>query len=250
MCAPLFTPKTLKSFDIQQQIIDLKPDIIVVVAYGAILPQKILDIPKWGCINVHGSILPKWRGAAPIERAVEAGDIETGVAIMQMEAALDTGPVAMLSTVPINNLNSLELREILSQKGASLLIEALRKIEDNTICFEPQIGKATYANKISKNETKLNWEFSATELEQKIRAFAPNPGAWCEMLLSPQQAVAHESRPERVKILSAQVTEQAGALSKKCSDNLYLTIKSCQKAGGKILKAEQFIAGYSKIEII
>lgn len=245
---PLFTPKTLKDTNIQQQIAALNPDIIIVVAYGAILPKSILDIPKYGCINVHASILPKWRGAAPIERAIEAGDKETGVAIMKMEAGLDTGPVALIKNIAIENLNSLQVRHVLAKIGGPLLLEALEKLKNNELIFTPQIGEPTYAHKITKEEAKLDWQMKAEELERKIRAFTQNPGAWCEMKLAQQNQ--DKSQIFRVKIFAATVSNEPSHLSKKCGDNQYLNITLCQKAGGKILTGEQFKAGYYNIEFL
>lgn len=245
---PLFTPPNLKDLEIEQQITKLKPDVIIVVAYGALLPKNILTIPKYGCINMHASLLPRWRGAAPIERAIEEGDLTTGIAVMQMEAGLDTGPVALTYEMPINNLNSLELRTILANKGAELLTEALEQLKRGMLKFTPQIGAPSYAHKITKEETKLDWYKKAESLERKIRSLAPQPGAWCEMRLLPQQANKWQSN--RVKILKAEVNEQATRFSKKCSDGKYLKILLCQKAGGKIVTAEQFTAAYREIEIL
>ncbi len=245
----LFTPDSLKDSLVQQQIKDLKPDLIIVVAYGALLPKAVLNIPKYGCINVHGSILPRWRGAAPIERAIEAGDLTTGIAIMKMEAGLDTGPVALTKTVTIDSLNSLELRELLAKIGAPLLIEALKKLELGTLTFIPQQGKATYAHKITKEETRINWNAAATIIERKIRCLAPIPGAWCEMKLLPQKGNDQSWQTHRVKIIAAQFGSTPDYLSKKCNDGNYINIKLCQKSGGKILNAKQFVAGYSKVEI-
>ena len=241
---PLFTPKSLKKSDIQEQIINLKADLIIVVAYGAIIPEKLLTVAKHGCINVHGSLLPRWRGAAPIERAIEAGDYDTGVCIMQMEAGLDTGPVALREAVPIAGLNSGELRNLLAKIGVPLLVQAIRQLEQGTLTFIPQEGETCYAQKITKEETKIDWSLPAEVIERKIRALAPAPGAWCEMKLN------SAAQPCRVKILAAEVSNHGNELAKLCCDNKYINITLCQKAGGKVVSAEQFVIGHKHIEIV
>lgn len=246
----LFTPASLKDPLIQQKIKDLEPDLIIVVAYGALLPKAVLSIPKYGCINVHGSILPRWRGAAPIERAIEAGDLTTGIAIMQMEAGLDTGPVALTKTIAIDKLNSFELRELLAKIGAPLLIEALKQLELGKLTFIHQEGEATYAHKITKEETKINWDLEAKIIERKIRCLAPSPGAWCEMKLLPQKGNNQSWQTHRVKIIAADLANEPNYLSKKCGDGEYINITLCQKAGSKMVAAQEFVAGYSKIEIL
>src|SRR5690606_33051097 len=177
---PVFQPASLKSTEEQQQLAQLQPDVMVVVAYGLLLPQAVLDIPKFGCINVHGSLLPRWRGAAPIQRALWAGDKETGVAIMQMEAGLDTGPVLLEARLPIlADDTSASLYEKLAQLGPTALCDALHQLPDLLSKAQPQNDSlATYAHKLSKEEAQLDWQRPADELERWVRAFNPWPICW------------------------------------------------------------------------
>ncbi|MBC8944451.1 MULTISPECIES: methionyl-tRNA formyltransferase [Xenorhabdus] len=174
---PVFQPKTLRTEESQQWVMDQQADIMIVVAYGLILPQAVLDIPRLGCLNVHGSLLPHWRGAAPIQRAIWAGDKETGVTIMQMDAGLDTGDILLKTTCPITNEDtSTSLYNKLASIGPDALLNTLSlitsgksqpEIQDNTL--------ATYAEKLSKSEAKIDWNLSAVQLERCIRAFNPWP---------------------------------------------------------------------------
>ncbi|MDZ7714427.1 MAG: methionyl-tRNA formyltransferase [Rhodovibrio sp.] len=173
------TPESLKDADAQQAFAELKLDAAVVVAYGLILPQQILEAPKLGCVNVHASLLPRWRGAAPIQRAVLAGDGETGVTIMQMDTGLDTGPTLARERTEITpDTDAGQLHDTLAWMGAKLIAPTLEKLAAGEITPEPQPEKgATYARKLSKDDRKLDWSRPAIELERLIRAFAPNPGA-------------------------------------------------------------------------
>ncbi|PHM29524.1 methionyl-tRNA formyltransferase [Xenorhabdus budapestensis] len=174
---PVFQPKTLRTEESQQWVIDQQADIMIVVAYGLILPQAVLDIPRLGCLNVHGSLLPHWRGAAPIQRAIWAGDKETGVTIMQMDAGLDTGDMLLKATCPITNEDtSASLYDKLANIGSDALLNTLNLITSGK--SQPEIQDnilATYAEKLSKNEAKIDWSLSATQLERCIRAFNPWP---------------------------------------------------------------------------
>ncbi|XKM13362.1 methionyl-tRNA formyltransferase [Orbaceae bacterium ac157xtp] len=180
---PVYQPEKLKTAEDQKLIADLKADIMIVVAYGLILPQAVLDIPKLGCLNVHGSLLPRWRGAAPIQRACWAGDTETGVTIMQMDAGLDTGDMLLKRSCPIEATDtSATLYDKLAKLGPSALIETLRLIQHNEIKPEPQDDAlATYAKKLSKQEAKLDWNLPATQLERCVRAFNPWPISYFEI---------------------------------------------------------------------
>lgn len=177
---PVFTPATLRTEEAAEQMRDLAADVAVVVAYGMILPQAILDAPELGCLNLHGSILPRWRGAAPIQRAVMAGDAETGVAVMRMEAGLDTGPVGLLERVTIGpNTTSGELHDRLMVLGADLMARALAALERGGLHFTPQPeAGVTYARKIDKAEARIDWTAPATEVHNRIRGLSPFPGAW------------------------------------------------------------------------
>ncbi len=186
------TPRSLKSAEEQAAFAALDADVAVVAAYGLILPQPILDAPTYGCLNVHGSILPRWRGAAPVQRAILAGDRETGVAIMQMEAGLDTGPVRLEGRTPIASKTAGELSAELADLGATLMATVLDNLPAHPPTPQPADG-VTYAVKITKDEAQIDWHLSAVQVERSIRAFNPAPGAWFEVA------------GERVKILRADV---------------------------------------------
>ena len=176
----VFQPPSLKDSDAQQQLADLDADIMIVVAYGLLLPQAVLDIPRLGCINVHGSLLPKWRGAAPIQRAVEAGDKETGICIMQMDAGLDTGPVISVARCAIENADtSATIYDKLSELGAPTLLTALAKIDKGVAVAEQQDDSlSTYARKIDKAEALIDWSEAAEEISRRVRAFNPFPATF------------------------------------------------------------------------
>mgnify|MGYP000164773332 FL=1 len=173
-------PVSLKGAEEQAEFAALKADVAVVVAYGLILPQAVLDAPVRGCLNVHASLLPRWRGAAPIHRAIMAGDAETGVCIMQMEAGLDTGPVLLREGRQIDaEETTAQLHDRLSEMGASLIVTALRHLEGLTPDPQPDEG-VTYADKIDKGEARIDWSQPAEEVDRKIRGLSPFPGAWVE----------------------------------------------------------------------
>ncbi|ROH93138.1 methionyl-tRNA formyltransferase [Stagnimonas aquatica] len=157
----------------------LAPEAMVVVAYGQILPQSVLDIPRLGCLNIHASLLPRWRGAAPIQRAILAGDAETGVTIMRMDAGLDTGPMLLWESLPIGEMTAGELHDALMPMGARLIVEALRRLEAGTLPDVPQPAEGvTYATKLSKDEARIDWSLPAEEIARRIRGYNPVPGAW------------------------------------------------------------------------
>lgn len=178
---PVFQPDTLRAPEAQQQLADLKADVMVVVAYGLILPQAVLDTPRLGCLNVHGSLLPRWRGAAPIQRAIWAGDQQTGVTIMQMDKGLDTGAMLQKASLPITATDtSASLYEKLAELGPLALVDTLAKLE--TLAAEPQDNDlANYAEKLSKEEARLDWHTSAEQLERNVRAFNPWPVCFFEL---------------------------------------------------------------------
>ncbi len=191
-------PASLKGAEEQAEFAALHADIAVVAAYGLILPQAVLDAPKHGCLNLHGSILPRWRGAAPIQRAILAGDAETGVDIMRMEAGLDTGPVLLEGRTPIDRKTAGELTEELARIGARLIVEVLADLPAYPEVPQPDEG-VTYAKKIDKAETRLDFAQHAEQVERQIRAFAPAPGAWFEY------------QGERCKVLAADIADGSGA---------------------------------------
>ena len=174
-------PESLKTAAAQQDFAALNADIAVVVAYGLILPQAVLDAPARGCLNIHASLLPRWRGAAPIHRAIMAGDAETGVCIMQMEAGLDTGPVLLRAAAPIGAEDTTgALHDRLSGMGAELIVTALARLDD--LRPEPQSeAGVSYAAKIDKSEARVDWAWRAAEVDRHIRGLSPFPGAWCEI---------------------------------------------------------------------
>ncbi|WP_068299155.1 methionyl-tRNA formyltransferase [Pararhodobacter sp. CCB-MM2] len=177
---PVRHPVSLKGAEEQADFAALKADVAVVVAYGLILPQPVLDAPTQGCLNIHASLLPRWRGAAPIHRAILAGDAETGICIMQMEAGLDTGPVLMRQATPIGREETTDqLHDRLSLMGAELILTALDQLPDLTPEPQPEAG-VTYAAKIDKAEARIDWTRPADEVARKIRGLSPFPGAWCE----------------------------------------------------------------------
>ena len=203
----VFSPVSLKSREEQAKFAALEADLAVVAAYGLILPQAILDAPRLGCLNVHASLLPRWRGAAPVQRAILAGDPQTGITLMQMEAGLDTGPMLATARVQIADKSAGELTAELAEVGAQLMVGTLTEL--TALRALPQdAAAATYAKKIDKAESRIDWSQSAEDIERQVRAFAPAPGAWFE----------HEG--ERYRVLKAEVVEGSGALGIVLDDRL------------------------------
>ena len=196
---PVRHPTSLRSAEAQADLAALQADIAVVVAYGLILPQAVLDAPEHGCLNIHASLLPRWRGAAPIHRAIMAGDAESGVCIMQMEAGLDTGPVLLREATPIGaEETTADLHDRLSAMGAGLIVQTLRDLPDLSPAPQPDEG-VTYASKIDKAEARIDWTQPATQIDQQIRGLSPFPGAWTELA------------GERIKLLRSRVTTGRGS---------------------------------------
>jgi methionyl-tRNA formyltransferase len=202
---PVLTPASLRSPDAVETFAGHRADVAVVVAYGMLLPQAILDVPRHGCLNLHGSLLPRWRGAAPIQRAVMAGDAESGVGIMRMEAGLDTGPVALEGRVPIApGMTAGELHDALMPLGAELMSQALERLESGDLTFTPQAAEGVvYAHKISNDEARIDWSLPAAEVANRINGLSPFPGAFF--------AVDLGKGPERVKVLRAAAGAGTGA---------------------------------------
>lgn len=249
---PVFTPKSLRDPAEQQIFRELEADVAVVVAYGLLLPKEILEAPSLGCYNGHASLLPRWRGAAPIQRAIMAGDSETGMMIMKMDEGLDTGPVAMVEKIAITkDMSAGELHDRLSMTGADLMIRALGALERDSLTLKDQSAEGiTYAAKIDKAETRIDWSQSAQHIHNQIRGLAPFPGAWCEMEIA--------DKLERVKILRSKlITGQAlsaealsgDPLLVKCGDEA-VKLTLLQKAGGKALSGEDFSRGAQVTKII
>lgn len=244
---PVFTPASLKSAEEQQKFRDLKADAAVVVAYGLLLPKAILEGTRLGAYNGHASLLPRWRGAAPIQRAIMAGDSETGMMIMKMDEGLDTGPIALTRIVPIGpDTTAGQLHDTLMETGASLMVEAMAALRDGegSLPLTPQSSEgATYAHKISKEETRIDWLRDARDVHNHIRGLSPSPGAWCEMELG--------GKPERVKILRSARVDKAGGTPGEVLDDMLtvacgtgaVRLLELQRAGGKVMTAADFLRG-------
>lgn len=246
---PVYTPISLKTEEAQITFKSHEADVAVVVAYGLILPEVILNTPPMGCWNGHASLLPRWRGAAPIQRAIMAGDNETGVMIMKMDKGLDTGPVAMVEKVKIEeNMTANELHDLLSQTTADLMVRAMAALERNQLTTKLQsLEGITYAEKINKSEAKIDWSKPSSQIHDQIRGLSPFPGAWCEMDLSGKRT--------RVKILSATKVDEQGVAGEVMDNNLTiacgdgaLRLVRLQRAGKSPQKADEFLRG-NKIEI-
>ena len=241
---PVFTPKSLKNAEEQAVFASLEADVAIVVAYGLLLPQAILDAPRLGCYNGHASLLPRWRGAAPIQRAIMAGDAETGMMIMKMDAGLDTGPVAMAEKVAITpDMTAGELHDRLSMIGADLMIRALGALERESLALQPQAeAGVTYAAKIDKAEARIDWSKPAQDVHNSIRGLSPFPGAWCEMEIN--------GAVERVKLQRSTVGEGKGEPGAVLDDRLTVAcgegavrLVTLQRSGGKPLPAQDFLRG-------
>lgn len=232
-------PVSLRTDEALANFEALNADIAVVVAYGLILPQSILGVPAKGCLNIHASLLPRWRGAAPIHRAIMAGDPETGVCIMQMEAGLDTGPVLTRHATPIgDNETTLQLHDRLSVIGATAIVDALAELDQLEPKAQPEVG-VTYAAKIDKAEAAIDWTKPAVEIDRLIRGLSPFPGAW------------FETDGTRVKVLGSVPVEQNGvagcvlddALTVACGDGA-IRLTHLQRAGKSAQDAVQFLNGW------
>jgi methionyl-tRNA formyltransferase len=238
-------PDRLKDPATHEPLIAAAPDVLVVAAYGLILPQAVLDIPRLGCINIHASLLPRWRGAAPIQRAIEAGDAETGVTIMRMEAGLDTGPMLLKEALPITDGDTAAtLHDKLASMGARLIVQALRDIDRLTPAPQPVEG-VTYANKIDKAEAMLDFRRPAAELAQRIRAFDPFPGA--AAILDGTTIKLWHALPESGTGVPGTVLAVDGrGIVVACGEGA-LRVTELQKPGGKRLSAADFLRGASVV---
>jgi methionyl-tRNA formyltransferase len=238
---PLRTPATLKNAEAQAEFAALDLDAAIVAAYGLILPKPILQAARLGCFNLHGSLLPRWRGAAPIQRAIMAGDEETGVMVMQMEEGLDTGPVLMAERTPIGRKTAGELTGELAHLGANLMARALSALERGSVAAAPQSGEGvTYAKKILKEEARIDWTKSAAEIDCHIRGLSPTPGAWTQ------------ANSERLKILYAKPAAGSGAPGDVLDDRLTIACGSgalrlirLQRAGKGVMEAKDLLRGFA-----
>jgi methionyl-tRNA formyltransferase len=236
----VLTPASLKTTEALETFRAHQADVAVVIAYGMILPRPILDAPPLGCFNLHASLLPRWRGAAPINRAIMAGDAESGVMVMRMDEGLDTGPVAMRESVAIGpDMTAGELHDALARLGADLTTRALGALERGTLELTPQAqAGVTYAAKIDKNETRIDWGKQWRDVHNHIRGLSPFPGAWCE------------AQGQRLRVL--RTTKAAGsgtpgavlddALTVACGDGA-LRILEVQPAGKRVMKADEYLRG-------
>ena len=230
-------PVSLKGGDEQADFAALNADVAVVAAYGLILPQAVLDAPRLGCLNVHGSLLPRWRGAAPVQRAVLAGDAETGVTIMQMERGLDTGPMLAKVATPLAGKTAGELTSELADLGARLMVEVLADLPGHSPILQPDEG-VTYAHKIDKAESRLDFTRAAADVERQVRAFAPAPGAFFEL------------DGERYRVLAAEVVTGSGAPGVTLDDSLTIACASgailptlVQRAGRPAMETAALLRG-------
>ncbi|HRO00454.1 methionyl-tRNA formyltransferase [Nitrobacter sp.] len=245
---PVLTPKTLKTPEALDQFRSHGADAAVVVAYGLILPQAILDAPRYGCYNLHASLLPRWRGAAPINRAIMAGDAESGVMVMKMDADLDTGDVALTARLPVTDtMTASDLHDALAPLGADLMARAMDALERGELRLTKQNEQGagcavTYAAKIDKAEARIDWNTPAREVLRHIHGLSPFPGAWCEMPI--------DGEPIRVKILRCELAKGAGSpgdlldgrLTIACKDGA-IRVLELQRAGKPPMKADAFLNG-------
>ncbi len=241
---PVRAPKTLRDAAAQADFKALGADLAVVAAYGLILPKAILDAPLRGCLNIHASLLPRWRGAAPIQRAIEAGDAESGITIMVMDEGLDTGPMLLKESVAIGaDTTAATLHDALAGIGARLIVRALAGLENGALVLVPQPTEGiTYAKKIAKEEARLDWHVPAAALERRIRAFNPFPGAW------------FEAKSERIRVLAAEAEARAGEaapgtvldarLAIACGEGA-LRPTLLQRAGKAPTAADAFLRGFA-----
>ncbi len=236
---PVRHPVSLKGTDEQADFAALEADVAVVAAYGLILPQAVLDAPKLGCLNVHGSLLPRWRGAAPVQRAILAGDSVTGITIMQMEAGLDTGPMLAVARTPVEDKSAGELTAELAEIGARLMVEVLADLPSHRAEVQPELG-VTYAKKIDKAESRIDFAHAAEMVERQVRAFAPAPGAWFEL------------DGERFRVLKAEVVNREGAAGYTLDDRLTVACGHAairpvliQRAGRPVMQVDELLRGRS-----
>ena len=231
-------PVSLRDAEAQAEFAGFEADIAVVAAYGLILPQAVLDLAPFGCLNVHGSLLPRWRGAAPVQRAIIAGDEVTGVTIMQMAAGLDTGPMLLKREVRIDRKNAGQLTEELAKVGADAMVEVLGKLNALPLIAQTDDG-VTYAAKISKDEARIDWARPATELERLVQGLALFPGAWFEF------------GGERVKLLSADAVAESGTPGTVIDDHMTIACGTgalapllLQRAGRSPMELDDFLRGF------
>jgi methionyl-tRNA formyltransferase len=241
---PVLTPATLKTPEASEQFRGHSADAAVVVAYGMILPQAILDAPPLGCFNLHASVLPRWRGAAPINRAIMAGDGGTGVTVMKMDAGLDTGDIAMAEPMAITDaMTAADVHDALARLGGDLMVRAMGALERGMLQLTKQGDQGvTYATKIEKAEARIDWNKPARAVLRHIHGLSPFPGAWCELAIEGEQV--------RVKVLRCAMVDRSGVAGEVLDDRLAVACKQgairileLQRAGKQPMKAEEFLRG-------
>jgi methionyl-tRNA formyltransferase len=254
---PVFTPATLRTDAETRTFADHRAEVAVVVAYGLILPLGVLKAPRAGCLNLHASALPRWRGAAPIQRAILAGDAETAATVMRMDAGLDTGPICLIERVPIGaDTTAGELHDLLAERGAKLMVKALGELAHDRLRCMPQPNEGvTYAAKLDKDEARLDFRRPAREVHDRVRSLSPSPGAWFE--------ATHEGRTERIKLLRTLPLNTArsdtvprpiprpipgtildDALTVACGEGAVRMLE-VQRAGRKPMSAREFLRGFA-----
>ena len=244
---PVWQPENLKDVAVQHELRDLQADVMVVAAYGLLLPAAVLNIPEHGCLNIHASLLPRWRGAAPIQRAIEAGDVESGVCIMQMDVGLDTGDVLLSRNTPIkNDTTAAQLHDALAVIGAEAIVEALATLPALTAVSQPETG-VTYAQKLSKPDAEIDWSLGAKQIHNKIRALNPVPGAWSS--LNGQVIKVWASR-----VLEMSSTANTGSIVAADKQGIavqtgegVVLITELQASGSKRMAAAAFVAGHNDL---
>jgi methionyl-tRNA formyltransferase len=248
----VYQPLNLKTAEFRQWLSEVRPDLMIVVAYGLILPQAVLDIPRLGCWNIHASLLPRWRGAAPIQRAIEAGDKSSGVCIMQMDAGLDTGAVLVRESIQLaKDETGGSLHDRLADLGAKALLQCLGKlIAGQSLEATPQAKVGiSYAHKLDKAEAQINWQDSATKLEQRIRAFNPWPVCWCEIAgertriwMAAAESQASKTDDDVQAGAGAVIKADANGIVVACGSGM-LRIMQLQRPGGKPQSAREYLQG-------
>ncbi len=240
----VFTPKNFKSTEAIEEFKNLKADIAVVVAYGLILPEAILNTPKYGCLNIHASLLPRWRGAAPIQRAIIAGDNKTGICIMQMDKGLDTGDVIIRKETPITlETTATSLHDTLAEMGAEMIVEVLDSYKNNNKPKAiPQTGDTCYAGMLSREEGKIDWSDSAENIERKIRALTPWPSVYCTYNNGKKRLKVHNAEIVQLDKTIEPATIIAKNLTIACGSNALL-LTSVQPEGKKPMNGQDFFNG-------
>lgn len=249
----VFQPESLKPADVQSHINEMNADVMIVAAYGLIIPTVVLHMPKSGCYNIHASLLPRWRGAAPIHRSILAGDAETGVTIMEVVPALDAGAMVSKGVVPITETDTTQsLHDILAKMGADLMVEAMRSLEANgTLASTPQDETlVTYAHKLEKSESAIDWHKSAQEISRQVRAFNPFPvaqsyfrGEVCRIWMATAEAAVSDSINAKRTAKAGEVIDVHDGVLVACGEGL-LRITELQAPGGKRLSSQVFVQGH------